>query len=43
LKECLPEDIAMTILTNRRFGNVKLFACLERPGFDCAIGFRGNV
>jgi hypothetical protein len=42
LKECLPEDIAMTILTNRRFGDVKLFAYLESLGFDYAIGFRGT-
>ena len=43
LKQCLPEDIAMTILADRGFGDVKLFAFLERLGFDHAIRFRGNI
>ena len=43
LKECLPEGVAVTILADRGFGDVKLFAFLESLGFDYAIRFRGNV
>ena len=43
LKECLPEDVAVTILADRGFGDVKLFAFLESLGFDYAIRFRGNI
>jgi len=43
LKECLPEGVAVTILADRGFGDVKLFAYLESLGFDYAIRFRGNI
>jgi hypothetical protein len=43
LKECLPEGVAVTILADRGFGDVKLFAFLERLGFRYVIRFRGNV
>lgn len=33
----------MTILADRGFGDVKLFAFLESLGFDYAIRFRGNI
>jgi hypothetical protein len=31
LKECLPEGVAVTILADRGFGDVKLFAFLDTP------------
>ena len=43
LKECLPDGVAVTILADRGFGDVKLFAYLESLGFDYAIRFRGNI
>ena len=43
LKQCLPEGVAVTILADRGFGDVKLFAFLESLGFDYAIRFRGNI
>ena len=43
LKECLPEGVAVTILADRGFGDVKLFAFLQSLGFDYAIRFRGNI
>ena len=43
LKETLPEGVAVTILADRGFGDVKLFAFLQSLGFDYAIRFRGNV
>jgi hypothetical protein len=43
LKECLPEGVSVTILADRGFGDVKLFAYLESLGFDYAIRFRGNI
>src|SRR5664280_1744689 len=36
LKACLPDDVAVTILADRGFGDVKLFAYLESLGFDYA-------
>src|SRR5271165_1591651 len=43
LKELLPEGVAVTILADRGFGDVKLFAFLESLGFDYVIRFRGGV
>ncbi len=43
LRQCLPEHVAVTILADRGFGDVKLFAFLEGLGFDYAIRFRGNI
>jgi hypothetical protein len=43
LKECLPDGVRVTILADRGFGDVKLFAFLESLGFDYAIRFRGNI
>jgi hypothetical protein len=43
LKACLPDGVAATILADRGFGDVKLFAFLEGLGFDYAIRFRGNI
>jgi hypothetical protein len=43
LKACLPDDVAVTILADRGFGDVKLFTFLESLGFDYAIRFRGNI
>ena len=43
LKQCLPEGVAVTILADRGFGDVKLFAFLESLGFNYAIRFRGNI
>ena len=43
LKECLPEGVIATILADRGFGDVKLFAFLDHLGFRYVIRFRGNV
>jgi hypothetical protein len=43
LKQTLPEGVAVTILADRGFGDVKLFAFLQSLGFDYAIRFRGNI
>jgi hypothetical protein len=43
LKACLPDGVAVTILADRGFGDVKLFAFLESLGFGYAIRFRGNI
>jgi hypothetical protein len=43
LKETLPEGVAVTILADRGFGDVKLFKFLERLGFHYVIRFRGNI
>ncbi len=43
LKALLPEDVAVTILADRGFGDVKLFEFLDRLGFGYVIRFRGNV
>ena len=43
LKACLPGGVAVTILADRGFGDVKLFEFLESLGFDYAIRFRGNI
>jgi hypothetical protein len=43
LKQCLPDGVGVTILADRGFGDVKLFAFLQSLGFDYAIRFRGNI
>ncbi len=43
LAEALPEGVAVTILADRGFGDVKLFAFLDELGFDYVIRFRGNI
>ena len=43
LKTILPEGVAVTILADRGFGDVKLFEFLESLGFGDVIRFRGNV
>ena len=43
LKETLPEGVAVTILADRGFGDVKLFKFLEGLGFHYVIRFRGNI
>jgi hypothetical protein len=43
LAEVLPEGVAVTILADRGFGDVKLFAFLDELGFDYVIRFRGNI
>jgi hypothetical protein len=43
LKALLPEGVAVTILADRGFGDVKLFEFLESLGFQYVIGFRGNI
>ena len=43
LKALLPEGVAVTILADRGFGDVKLFKFLEDLGFDYVIRFRGNI
>ena len=43
LKALLPEGVAVTILADRGFGDVKLFEFLESLGFGYVIRFRGNV
>lgn len=43
LKALLPEGMSVTILADRGFGDVKLFAFLETLGFRYVIRFRGNI
>ncbi len=43
LKAILPEGVAVTILADRGFGDVKLFEFLNSLGFGYVIRFRGNV
>jgi len=43
LKALLPEGVAATILADRGFGDVKLFAFLESLGFRYVIRFRGDI
>jgi hypothetical protein len=43
LAEALPEGAVVTILADRGFGDVKLFAFLDELGFDYVIRFRGNT
>ena len=43
LRQCLPDGVGVTILADRGFGDVKLFAFLHSLGFDYAIRFRGNI
>jgi hypothetical protein len=43
LKALLSEGVAVTILADRGFGDVKLFAFLEGLGFQYVIRFRGNI
>ena len=43
LKALLPEGVAVTILADRGFGDVKLFAFLDGLGFRYVIRFRGNI
>jgi hypothetical protein len=43
LKETLPEGVAVTILADRGFGDVKLFKFLEALSFQYVIRFRGNI
>jgi Transposase DDE domain len=43
LKALLPEGVAVTILADRGFGDVKLFEFLGSLGFQYVIRFRGNI
>jgi hypothetical protein len=43
LKALLPEGVAVTILADRGFGDVKLFEFLESLNFEYVIRFRGNI
>ena len=43
LKAILPEGVAVRILADRGFGDVKLFEFLDSLGFGYVIRFRGNV
>ena len=43
LKALLPEGVAVTILADRGFGDVKLFEFLESLGFQYVIRLRGNI
>ena len=43
LKQVLPAGVAVTILADRGFGDVKLFEFLDRLGFGFCIRFRGNT
>jgi hypothetical protein len=43
LKALLPDGVAVMILADRGFGDVKLFEFLESIGFRYVIRFRGNI
>lgn len=43
-KEVLPEDVKVTVLADRGFGDTKLYNFLKQDlGFDFVIRFRGNI
>ena len=44
LKECLPEEVKVTVLADRGFGDTKRDNFLQKElGFDFVIRFRGNI
>lgn len=44
LKEVMPEDVKVTVLADRAFGDTKLYDFLRHDlGFDFVIRFRGNI
>jgi len=43
LNETAPEGVAITILADRGFGNTRLFALMDKLGFDYIIRLRGNI
>ena len=43
LKALLPEDVVVTILADRGFGDVELFEFLDSLGFRYVIRFRGDI
>lgn len=43
LKNCLPPNVHTTVLADRGFGDVKLYAFLRELGFDFVIRFKGNT
>ena len=43
LAQVLPEGVAVTILADRGFGDIKLFDFLDTLGFAYVIRFRGNI
>jgi hypothetical protein len=44
LKEILPEDVRVTVLADRGFGDTKLYDFLRTDlGFEFVIRFRGNI
>lgn len=43
LRNCLPEGIRVTVLADRGFGDVKLYAFLRELKFDFIIRFKGNI
>lgn len=43
-KEVLPQDVKVTVLADRGFGDTKLYDFLKKElGFDFVIRFRGNI
>ena len=43
LKAVMPPGVAVTILADRGFGDIKLFEFIESLGFSLCIRFRGNI
>ncbi len=43
LNETVPDDVMVTILADRGFGNTRLFALMDELGFDYVIRLRGNI
>lgn len=43
LAEVLPDDVKVTVLADRGFGDQKLYRLLTHLGFDFVIRFRGNI
>ena len=42
-KKCLPKNVKVTLLADRGFADVKLYAFLRELGFDFIIRFKGNT
>jgi len=43
LNETVPDNVVVTILADRGFGNIRLFALMDELGFDYVIRLRGNI
>jgi hypothetical protein len=43
LKSCLPDDVIVTVLADRGFGDTAFFVYLKKLGFDYVIRIKSNI